>query len=100
MQIVETLTESIAKEVGDMEDAKKIVRRITRDFGGEQIYIPQERYAFRLEIEEELYKDFDGANLREVAKKYGVSNSSAREIIKRVRKRHAAAAEASQGRLF
>lgn len=100
MEIVDALTESIAKEVGDVDGAKKIVRRLTKDFGGEQVYIPQERYAFRREVEEELYRDFNGANLREVAKKYGMSNSSAREAIKRVRKRRAAAAEASQGRLF
>lgn len=100
MEIVDSLAESIAKETGNMEKALQIVRRLTVDFGGEQIYIPQERFAFREVFEKEVYEDFDGQNYRELCKKYNVSKNTIRRIVKDERKRKIAEEKASQGYLF
>lgn len=100
MEIIDTLVDSIDKEVGDKEKSVRIVRQLTRDFGGGQVYIPQERYAFREEVEDEIYRSFDGCNIRELSMRYKCSRTTIREIIKRVRKRRIDAEKASQGRLL
>lgn len=100
MEIIDGLVESVDKEVADIEKSRKIVRRLTKDFGGEQIYIPQERFAFREEFQEEVYADFDGVNLRELSQKYGISKNTVRKIIKDVRKRRRDADKWRQGLLF
>ena len=55
---------------------------LVKNFGGDFIYIPTEReitknLAYRLMIEE-----FDGTNIKALAKKYGVSKSTAYNVLK------------------
>lgn len=55
---------------------------LVKNFGGDFIYIPTEKeitknLAYRLMIEE-----FDGTNIKALAKKYGVSKSTAYNVLK------------------
>lgn len=100
MELMDNLQASINTVVGDEGKSKEIARQITRDFGGAQLYIPYEKNAFREEMEEEIVNEFDGANSREVARKYGITVSTFYKILKKVRKKRIQREEASQGTLF
>lgn len=100
MEIIDELIETIGEEIGDAEAAKRIVRRITRDFGGSQVYIPQERFAFREDFEAEVYAAFNGSNYRELSRRFGISKTTAHSIIKDVRKRRRKRDRDAQGDLF
>lgn len=50
-------------------------------FGGTSIYIPQRRELVKNKIYAAIYREFDGSNLPELTKKYGVSKSTVYNIV-------------------
>ncbi len=85
MELIDTLHETVNKVLDDEDKASEVVRQITKDFGGEQLYIPQERTAYRIEIDREIYNAFNGCNVKELARKYKITTSAVYKIIKRQR---------------
>lgn len=55
--------------------------KLADTFGGTSIYIPQRRELMKNKIYAAIYKEFDGSNLPELTKKYGVSKSTIYKIV-------------------
>lgn len=101
MEVIDTLFSSIDNVLNDKALSRKVVRQLCRDFGGEQVYIPQERSAFREEIQEEIYKEYlRTANVKALARKWGMTASQIYRITKEVAVRHRKARKPVQGVLF
>lgn len=64
----------LADEVGD-GTAETMLDTIMAQFGGVQIYIPQESRAFRDEVAKEMYEQYDGTDESrgELCRKYGIT---------------------------
>jgi Mor family transcriptional regulator len=54
---------------------------ILEEFGGTSLYIPTKRTVFNICIKQQVKKEFNGNNYRELAKKYEFSERSIRNII-------------------
>lgn len=100
MEIIETLIDSVNRVLNDEETSVKVVRQLTKDFGGGQVYIPLEKFAFKEEFEKEVYERFDGCNIRELSKEFNISRNTVRRIIADERKRRSKANEGVQPFLF
>lgn len=77
------ITSTICEEMGLAEHlasnlADAITRRLRARFGGEDIYIPATDKRVR---DEEIRREFNGRNRREVCRKYDISKSRFYEII-------------------
>ena len=55
--------------------------RLSDNFGGKSIYIPQRRELEKNRIYRRIYQEFDGSNLQELTQKYGVSKSTVYKIV-------------------
>lgn len=55
--------------------------KLSDSFGGTSIYIPQRRELEKNKIYRRIYHEFDGGNLQELTKKYGVSKSTIYKIV-------------------
>ncbi len=55
--------------------------RLSDNFGGTSIYIPQRKELEKNRIYSRIYSEFDGSNLQELTKKYGVSKSTVYKIV-------------------
>lgn len=55
--------------------------RLSDNFGGTSIYIPQRRELEKNRIYRRIYQEFDGSNLQELTQKYGVSKSTVYKIV-------------------
>ncbi len=55
--------------------------RLSDNFGGPSIYIPQRRELEKNRIYRRIYQEFDGSNLQELTQKYGVSKSTVYKIV-------------------
>lgn len=55
--------------------------KLSDNFGGTSIYIPQRRELMKNKIYAAIYKEFDGSNLPELTQKYGVSKSTVYKIV-------------------
>lgn len=100
MEVIDTLIDSVNKVVEDEDTASKVVRQLTKDFGGGQVYIPLEKFAFKEAFEREVYEKFNGCNIRELSREYNISKNTVRRIIKDERKRLSKANEGVQPLLF
>lgn len=54
---------------------------LIENFGGCQIYIPKRETIFKNIRNEEIIKNFNGFNQRELAKKYNLSEKTVRKIV-------------------
>ncbi|MBU5337261.1 Mor transcription activator family protein [Intestinibacter bartlettii] len=62
-------------------------RKIVEHYGGTSIYIPVDVDYTRIERNKMIYEEFKrGMTYRELTRKYGLSESSIRKIIKMMRK--------------
>lgn len=50
-------------------------------YGGTSIYIPQRRELMKNRIYNAVYREFDGGNVDQLVKKYGVSKSTIYKIV-------------------
>ena len=69
-----------AKAVGD-----SVAKRMAREWGGQNIYIPQGILWGIDERDLEIFEKFDGTNQRELTKEYGFSEQWIYRIVERVR---------------
>lgn len=65
------------------EIAAALVDRLHHRVAGGQVYVAKRSKARRQEAHEALRRDFNGINLREVAKRHGLSVRQARRIIEK-----------------
>ncbi len=104
MELIDSLISSVNKIVKDDDMAHRVVRQLTRDFGGDQFYMPKERSAFRDDIESDICEAFDGCNAKALARRHGLTTRTIYRIIEQQRSRRAKeredAARAAQGDLF
>lgn len=79
MELVsENRINQIAQEIG-MENLLKL----SDMFGGDHFYIPKKDSILRPVRNEQICLEFDGTNHLELAKKYGVSVNTIRDILRR-----------------
>lgn len=75
------LEDSVAKQAG-----VDIAQRIAQVWGGEVIYIPRAVLFALSERDLNIWREFNGTNHRELARKYNVSMQWVYQIVKRVQK--------------
>lgn len=63
--------------------ARFVSKEISRNFGGEMVYIPKDSAFLRQAKHQDILSEFDGTNHRELARKYGVSMQAIYHILKR-----------------
>lgn len=81
------MIESVEQVLGDHELARQVVRQLLTDFGGLQIYLPMASNAFKDDDDARIYDDFNGANQREICRKYNISFATLYNIIRREKDR-------------
>lgn len=81
------MIESVEQVLGDHELARQVVRQLLTDFGGLQIYLPMASSAFKDDDDARIYDDFNGANQREICRKYNISFATLYNIIRREKDR-------------
>ena len=58
------------------------LKRLCNHFGGSSIYIPQIRKLIENRRETAIYREYDGANIKQLAARYGVSESTVYNIVR------------------
>jgi len=66
-------------------DGFDAICEFSRTFSGTSVYVPRIRTIFGACLEREILSQYNGANLREMVRKYGYSDRHVRELIKRTR---------------
>lgn len=56
--------------------------RLVERFGGSSIYIPQMREVVKLRVYRKISEEFDGTNIRALAVRYGVSESTVYNVVR------------------
>ncbi|TCJ95939.1 Mor family transcriptional regulator [Volucribacter psittacicida] len=69
-----------------MQTGIDIAQKIAKDWGGEVIYIPRAILFTLNERDLKIWREFNGFNHRELARKYGVSMQWVYQIVKRIQK--------------
>lgn len=66
---------SVLYEAIGEKDTNKILKNLMIFFGGTQLYIPLEQRAFKKEIADEIYAQYDGTtdSMRKLCREYGIS---------------------------
>jgi Mor family transcriptional regulator len=80
------ITEVVTEEFGDPSIALRLVRCLSRHFGGEQIYIPSPDTVDRPARDTEIRRLYDGTpdgrhGIHALAIRYGISHSTVRRIV-------------------
>lgn len=96
------LNESLAKQLEEsvniedfengvlQEKHKELARIIGIDnlialseyYGSTPFYMPQKNNLLKIKIQRNIYEEFDGTNIKKLAKKYGVSEATAYNIVR------------------
>lgn len=63
------------------EAAATLVRRIVDRLGGSQVYVPRQSMVHKQNRDAEIRAQFNGLNIRDLAKKYRTSERTIRRII-------------------
>lgn len=64
----------------------EIAHKIAHAWGGEVIYIPRNLVLILSERDRQIWREFNGSNHRELARKYDVSMAWIYQIVKKMRK--------------
>lgn len=56
--------------------------KLSEHFGGTSIYVPQKRELVKLRIYGMIRKEYDGTNIKELASKYEVSESTIYNVVR------------------
>lgn len=56
--------------------------KLSEHFGGTSIYVPQKRELVKLRIYGMIRKEYDGTNIKELASKYEVSESTVYNVVR------------------
>lgn len=65
--------------------ASELARNIAQSWGGQTIYVPQGLGMFAHERDELIYREFNGTNHAELARKYKISMQWVYSIVKKMR---------------
>ena len=68
--------------------------RLSERFGVTSIYVPQKRELIKLKIFGLIRQEYDGTNIKELAKKYGLSESTVYNVLRDMLMKGAAKREA------
>lgn len=63
------------------EAAATLVRRIVMRLGGTQVYVPRQTVADRAWRDSQIRERFNGCNIRELARDYGIAERTIRRIV-------------------
>lgn len=69
------------KEIAEIIGVENLIA-LTKDFGGTQIYIPQVKQLAKNVKYKAIIAEFNGDNIRQLAKKYDVSEATVYRIIR------------------
>ena len=69
--------ENIANRLGIEQ-----VKWLFEDFGGTSVYFPTEKMIYKESRDREIFNEFNGFNIKELASKYNMSESYIRAIIR------------------
>ena len=69
---------------------------LSKAFGGGSIYVPQTRELIKNRLYNSIFQEFDGGNIKPLAAKYGVSESTVYNIVREKILRGTARREAAQ----
>lgn len=58
------------------------LKKLCDHFGGSSIYIPQRRKLVENRREAAIYREYDGSNVKQLAARYGVSESTVYNIVR------------------
>lgn len=83
-------TEAELQSLGmDRQAARSIgwtlMRRLADAFGGETMYLPKGDAIQRHETYQQIWTEFRGSNIKDLARKYGLSTVAVRNILRRMR---------------
>lgn len=56
--------------------------KLVENFGGSAVYIPQMREVTRMRTYRKIAEEFDGTNIKALANKYGVSESTVYNVVR------------------
>jgi len=89
-QIAVALTKRTELSGVEVSSASQIViEELRHHWGGQQIYVPK-GLGFQLESRDlQIYREFNGQNLNELARKYDLTVKRLRQIVKEVRRQQA-----------
>jgi len=95
--------QSVLIEYGEIDPIKasslsaEAVERVAKAWGGITVYFPKGDYIQSHRMAQDVWHDFNGSNVQELARKHGISLVWAYKIIKNKRAEHLAR---RQGQLF
>jgi len=95
--------QTVLTEYGEIDLTKasslggEVAERVARAWGGSNVYFPKGEYIQSHRMAQNVWRDYNGNNTQEVARKHGISLVWAYKIIKDKRKEDQAR---RQGRLF
>lgn len=69
--------------------------RLSEHFGGTSIYVPQRRELVKQRVYGLIRKEYDGTNIKELASRYDVSESTVYNVVRDILLRGAAKREAA-----
>ena len=75
-------------------------RDLVKQYAGTHIYVPEHETFKANQRNAQIRKDFDGYNFRELARKYGLTESSIRRIVEDMREKIRKAPMEGQVKLF
>ncbi|MEA5334813.1 Mor transcription activator family protein [Vibrio parahaemolyticus] len=74
---------SKVEEIGlDKREAFKFICLMVSNFGGLQFYLPKDSTYKKLVVYKLIHKEFNGANVKELSKKYSMSTQAIYRIVK------------------
>ncbi|MDE5583229.1 MAG: DNA-binding protein [Ruminococcus sp.] len=78
---------NLEKLTGEQREVAELVgienyRKLVDNFGGSCVYISKSDTIFQRERDDEIKRDFNGGNYRELAKKYNLSENRIRAILR------------------
>lgn len=78
-------------EINDLQEQHKPIAeclgmdgflKLVAEYGGSAIYIPQEREVVKQRIYRKISEEFDGSNIKSLANKYKVSESTVYNVVR------------------
>lgn len=81
LSVVDQLQKEGLRELDSKRVAWEVVKGISKEYGGERIYIPKQSNRQRQKRDEQIVKEYDGGNLIELGIKFNLSTERVRQII-------------------
>lgn len=75
------------------EDAETAVRALSEYFGGRMFYLPMAKGESIAARDDRIWREFDGKNVKDLARKYGLSEQGVYRVLAKMRTRRRRNAE-------